>query len=107
MRGLARQAPHRLMAHVYVRYGGDLSGGQQLAEQAAAILRRHGLPAPTFWAFAGGVPALKQALHDGIEQLVLTEQQEEELLDEAERAFLATQQLLAELADLAPEPQPA
>ncbi|EDY39209.1 Heme oxygenase superfamily [Cyanobium sp. PCC 7001] len=107
MRGLARQAPHRLMAHVYVRYGGDLSGGQQLAEQAAAILRRHGLPAPGFWAFAGGVPALKQALHDGIEQLVLTEQQEEELLEEAERAFHATQQLLAELADLAPAPPPA
>jgi heme oxygenase len=107
LRSLARHAPHRLMAHVYVRYGGDLSGGQQLAEQATAILRRHGLPGPTFWAFAGGIPALKQALHDGIEQLELSEQQEEELLEEAEQAFLTTQQLLAELAELAPAPQPA
>ncbi|SBO43651.1 biliverdin-producing heme oxygenase [Cyanobium sp. NIES-981] len=107
LRGLARQAPHRLMAHVYVRYGGDLSGGQQLAQQAAAILARHQLSTPTFWAFARGIPALKQALHDGIEQLVLTEPQEEELLDEAEQAFVTTQRLLAELADLLPEPPPA
>lgn len=107
LRSLAAQAPHRLMAHVYVRYGGDLSGGQQLAEQARAILRRHGLSDVSFWAFGRDIPSLKQALHDGIEALTLTPQQEEELLEEAELAFHATQRLLAELGDLAPTPLPA
>jgi heme oxygenase len=101
LRALARQAPHRLMAHVYVRYGGDLSGGQQLAEQAAQILERHGLPSPSFWLFARPIGELKAALHDGFEQLQLSEAQEEELLAEAEDAFHLTQALLAELAELA------
>jgi heme oxygenase len=97
---LAAQAPHRLMAHVYVRYGGDLSGGQQLAAQANAILARHALPALSFWTFESDVPALKQQLHDGFEQMDLSTEEEEELLEEAELAFHTTQRLLAELANL-------
>lgn len=102
LRVLAQQAPHRLMAHVYVRYGGDLSGGQQLGAQADAILQAHGLPALQFWAFDRSTAELKQALHDGFEQLDLSPAEEEELLEEAESAFRATQRLLAELAELAP-----
>ena len=98
---LAQRAPHRLMAHVYVRYGGDLSGGQQLAQQANAILRAQGLPALSFWAFERPIEALKQELHDGLEALTLSAAEEEELLDEAEMAFRLTQRLLAELAELA------
>ncbi len=97
---LARQAPHRFMAHVYVRYGGDLSGGQQLAEQANAILRRHDLPAVSFWAFEHDLASLKHQLHDGFEEMDLSPEEEEELLEEAELAFHATQRLLAELAEL-------
>jgi heme oxygenase (biliverdin-producing, ferredoxin) len=97
---LARQAPHRLMAHVYVRYGGDLSGGQQLGGQADIILGRHGLPALKFWSFEQEIPALKIALHDGFEQMDLSEAEEEELLDEAVAAFKLTQKLLAELAEI-------
>jgi len=100
IRLLARQAPHRLMAHVYVRYGGDLSGGQQLGGQANIILGRHGLPALKFWTFKQEIPALKKALHDGFEQMDLSEAEEEELLDEAVLAFKLTQKLLAELAEL-------
>lgn len=102
LRVLAQQAPHRLMAHVYVRYGGDLSGGQQLAQQANAILERHGLPALSFWTFDRPTAELKQALHDAFEQFDLSPQEEEELLEEAESAFHTTQRLLAELADLPP-----
>jgi heme oxygenase len=97
---LARQAPHRLMAHVYVRYGGDLSGGQQLAAQANAILHKAGLPALSFWSFTAPITELKLALHDGFEELELSAAEEEELLDEAVQAFHATQRLLAELAQL-------
>jgi heme oxygenase len=98
--GLARQAPHRLLAHVYVRYGGDLSGGQQLAQRAGAILAAHGLPALDFWRFSQPIAELKQQLHDGYEALELSDAEEEELLAESEVAFHATQQLLAELAQL-------
>lgn len=97
---LARQAPHRFMAHVYVRYGGDLSGGQQLAEQANAILRSQELPALGFWAFEQDLPTLKHLLHEGFEEMDLSPEEEEELLEEAELAFHATQRLLAELAEL-------
>lgn len=44
VRALAARAPHRLMAHLCVHYGGDLSGGQQLAVQANALLRQASLP---------------------------------------------------------------
>jgi heme oxygenase len=101
LRVLAQQAPHRLMAHVYVRYGGDLSGGQQLAEHANAILRSHELPALSFWAFEPDLATLKHQLHEGFEAMDLFAEEEEELLEEAELAFHATQRLLAELAELA------
>lgn len=104
---LAASSPHRFMAHVYVRYGGDLSGGQQLAPCANGILRRHGLPALSFWVFDQPAAELKQALHGAFERFVLTERDEEQLLDEAEVAFRATQSLLAELADLAPAEEPS
>ncbi|MEB3264220.1 MAG: biliverdin-producing heme oxygenase [Synechococcus sp.] len=98
---LVREAPHRLMAHVYVRYGGDLSGGQQLAAQAQRILAAHGLPALSFWEFSAELPTLKQQLHQGFEELDLSPGEEEELLEECELAFQATQRLLAELGSLA------
>jgi heme oxygenase len=107
LRLLARQEPHRFLAHVYVRYGGDLSGGQQLAEQANAILRAHGLPAVEFWQFERPIPALKQALHDAFEQLELSDAEEADLLEESVAAFHATQRLLAELGELAPSPSAA
>ena len=97
---LARQSPHRLMAHVYVRYGGDLSGGQQLGAQANAIVRSHELPALNFWAFDQDRSTLKHQLHDGFEEMDLSAEEEEELLDEAVLAFHTTQRLLAELAQL-------
>jgi heme oxygenase len=95
---LARQAPHRFMAHVYVRYGGDLSGGQQLAEQANGILARSGLAPVSFWRFNAPTAELKQCLHGALERLDLSEGEEEELLAEAVDAFHATQRLLADLA---------
>ena len=97
---VAAQEPHRLMAHIYLRYGGDLSGGQRLGQAANAILHRNGMPALTFWIFDQDPNSLKQALHQGIEQLVLAGQQEEELLEEADLAFDTTQQLLGELDHL-------
>ena len=84
-----------------MRYGGDLSGGQQLAQQAAGILERAGLPGLIFWVFERPLAELKAGLHDGVEEMQLSEPQEQELLEEAEAAFQLTQRLLAELAELA------
>ncbi|MCF8141962.1 MAG: heme oxygenase, partial [Cyanobium usitatum Tobar12.5m-G36] len=67
---------------------------------ANAILSRHGLSALKFWSFEQEIPALKKALHDGFEQMDLSEAEEEELLDEAVAAFKLTQKLLAELAEI-------
>lgn len=100
LQALVARAPHRLMAHVYVRYAGDLSGGQQLAEQARRVLARQGLNNVEFWQFSAPTVQIKAALHDGIEELVLTDSMEAELLDEAETAFLLTQRLFAELSEL-------
>ena len=100
LQDLGLQAPHRLMAHVYVRYGGDLSGGQQLAAQANRILASQQLPALRFWSFEQPIPELKAGLHDGFEALQLNDREEQELLEESEAAFLLTQRLLAELAEL-------
>jgi len=102
LQALALQAPHRLLAHGYVRYGGDLSGGQQLAAQAQRVLAAHGLPSLSFWQFDRPLAELKQQFHDGIEQLQLTAAQEDDLLEEAVLAFHASQRLLAELAELSP-----
>ena len=99
LKALAQHAPHRFLAHVYVRFGGDLSGGQQLGSQANAILQRHGLPGLSFWAFDRPTVELKSALHGAFEQLDLSEGEDEELLEEAVLAFHATQRLLAELGD--------
>ncbi|MFM7264169.1 MAG: biliverdin-producing heme oxygenase, partial [Cyanobium sp.] len=94
---LAATAPHRLLAHVYVRYGGDLAGGQQLAPAAEAILAAAGGPSLQFWRFPLPVAELRQQLHDGIEALRLSPGEEEELLEEAEAALRLTHRLLAEL----------
>jgi heme oxygenase len=85
-----------------VRYGGDLSGGQQLGQQANRILARHGIPALSVWTFERPVEALKRDLHDGLEAMRLSPEQEQELLEEAEQAFLLTQRLLAELGAIGP-----
>jgi heme oxygenase len=91
----------RALAHAYVRYGGDLSGGQQLAHQANAIMAALDLPALSFWSFSRPSIDLKEALHGGIERLLLSAKGEEELMDEAQAAFGASQALLAELESLA------
>ena len=99
--GLAGQAPHRLLAHAYVRYGGDLSGGQQLAHQANEIMAALDLPALSFWSFSRPSIDLKEALHGGLERLLLGAKEEEELMAEALAALGASRALFAELAALA------
>ena len=102
IRLLIAENPHRLLAHVYIRYGGDLSGGQALGRQVNHTLQLAGYRSLIFWEFPRSVSLLKEQFHQGFEQLQLTEQQDMDLLDETENAFHLTQSLLSELADLTP-----
>lgn len=98
IRMLAAQQPHCLLAHVYVRYGGDLLGGQGLALLVNLSLQSAGYQSLLFWGFPCSVSLLKEQFHAGFEQLQLTEQQDDEFLDEVVNACHFTQRLLAELA---------
>jgi hypothetical protein len=51
-----------------------------LVQQAKAILVGQGLPPLQFWEFQRPIPELKQELHDAIEKMELSEDEEQELL---------------------------
>lgn len=88
----------RLLAHHYVRYLGDLSGGQIIAE----MLRRHyGLPddALTFYAFdgLGSKGTFKTRYREGMDAALADPSTYEVVLDEALRAYEANRLVFAAL----------
>jgi heme oxygenase (biliverdin-producing, ferredoxin) len=100
LRRLVTQEPHRLVAHAYVRYLGDLHGGQMLA---AAVRRAFALPAGEGVAFYDFGPpaqvlALRAQLRQALEALPLTAQEADDVVDEACLAFDAHERMFAELA---------
>lgn len=77
---------HLLIAHHYVRYMGDLSGGQAIGR----MMRRHyGVPAQacSFYNFSVRIKPYKDSYRDKLDALVLEDSQRVELLNEAEQAF--------------------
>ncbi|QWC84697.1 biliverdin-producing heme oxygenase [Nocardioidaceae bacterium] len=109
---VARSAPHRLLAHHYVRYLGDLSGGQVVASalrtaghdgvafydfSAVAESTRHGRPST--------VPFLRR-YREGLDAAALRAREADEVVEEAVRAFDLTTQLFLALdppaADVTP-----
>jgi len=71
LRQLALQAPRLLCAHAYVRYLGDLSGGQMLRRQVARGLGRSDGVGLAFYEFgdAAQVRTLAQDLRAGLDRL--------------------------------------
>ncbi len=53
LQGLAGTDPERLLAHAYVRYMGDLNGGQRLAPIVANALQLPGREGTAFYDFGG------------------------------------------------------
>ena len=91
----------RLVAHHYTRYLGDLSGGQAIG----ALVRRHyGLTETqtSFYHFAEieNIVRFKEQYRESLDQLVLTESELEELLNEVQLAFRLNQGLFAELGSV-------
>jgi heme oxygenase len=98
LRAHAASDPALLVAHVYVRYLGDLSGGQVLAR---VLARTHALPAGSgtaFYDFGASPRALADALRAAIDDLPLDERSRCSVIEEACTAFIGHVTLFEQLA---------
>lgn len=93
-----REAPERFLAHHYLRYLGDLSGGQAVA---ALMARHYQIPAEALSMYRFPDLPKPKVFKDGyrtlLDQAPLTEQQRENLLDEALRGFDLNAAMFAQL----------
>ncbi|WP_295683271.1 heme oxygenase (biliverdin-producing) [uncultured Nevskia sp.] len=73
-----------LVAHAYVRYLGDLAGGQMLARIVRRALSLEGDRGTAFYAFPSpGAAVLGQCFRDGLDRIVLLEAALDRIVDEA------------------------
>ncbi len=100
LQALDADAPERLLSHAYVRFLGDLSGGQILRRIVAGSAGLGAQDALNFYDFgdAAAARALTLAFRTGIDRLPSNPAQEEAIVDEAKRAFEWHLQLFDELA---------
>jgi heme oxygenase len=95
-----RGDPPRLVAHHYVRYLGDLSGGQIIA----MLMRRHyglGDDALTFYAFEG-IPSkggFKASYRRALDELLVDPATYEAVVDETRTAYEANRRLFVALGE--------
>lgn len=98
LRELMIDHPHRLVAHAYVRYLGDLSGGQILKKIASKTLGldRQGL---RFYHFDGIVDAdtFKTSYRARLDSLPVSEEEEKDILEEALLSFEMNGHIFQEL----------
>jgi len=96
---LAQTAPRLLLAHAYLRYLGDLHGGQMLARLIGQQFGLAGDDGTAFYTFGepAQVEALKRDFRAGLDALDLTPQQADTFVAEACDAFRLHQQLFDEL----------
>lgn len=89
LEALARQAPHLLAAHAYVRYLGDLNGGQQLSRIVRQALQLSGDEGTAFYDFTpAGEPAqLIASYREALDALPLDTSQSNAVIAEAVEAF--------------------
>jgi heme oxygenase (biliverdin-producing, ferredoxin) len=91
IRSAAAHRPVLLAAHAYVRYLGDLSGGQTMGRLVARGLGLAGGAGVAFYRFGmiGDLAACKRAFRAGLDALPLTEGDAALLIAEARAAFAA------------------
>jgi heme oxygenase len=91
----------RLTAHHYIRYLGDLSGGQAIARLVA---RHYQIPAEAlnFYNFEdiGDVVFYKKRYRDFLNLIALNEEQQEEFLSEVELLYALNRELFMDLGNL-------
>lgn len=90
---------HRVVAHHYVRYMGDIAGGQVIAQRLKNL---YGIPAEAlnFYDFEalGKIPPYRADYRSRLDALELTDTQREETLAEAKDAFAFNTAMFADLA---------
>ena len=104
LRDLAAHHPALLVAHAYVRYLGDLSGGQMLRRIVAGSLALADGRGTRFYDFgdASEVDAHVRAFRAGLAQLDFDAEQSAAIVAEAVLAFRLHQELFDELASAPP-----
>ncbi len=102
---LADRHPHLLLAHAYVRYLGDLSGGQHIARIVRRVLPPKLDSAVEFYDFPdlGDLDAFKASVREDLDALAVSDEVVGELVAEARRGFELHATLFNELADALPE----
>jgi len=99
LRQLTQAQPQALAAHAYVRYLGDLSGGQVLARVVTGMFGLRAGGGVRFYDF--GTPAetrqLAQDLRSGLNRLPVDDATAQALLDEACAAFVRHKHLFEQL----------
>jgi len=98
LREIAERAPISLVAHCYVRYLGDLSGGQVLRKMAKLHFGLDG-EGSSFYEFPeiGDVSAFKDEFRRRLDELPLRDGEREALLEEARTAFSLNASIFDEL----------
>lgn len=101
---IGQKKPWLLAAHSYVRYLGDLSGGQALKRVAAKALQLSG-DGLNFYEFPAiaDIAAFKNTYREGLDSLPLSEAAKEELVAEAIHAFELNTMVFEDLEDIQPQ----
>lgn len=97
---LARTAPVLLLPHAYLRYLGDLHGGQMLARVVRQRFNLQGERGTAFYSFGEDLQQLEQLKRDfraGLDALVLAPQQADAFVAEACEGFRLHARLFDEL----------
>jgi heme oxygenase len=92
--------PDLLVAHAYVRYLGDLSGGQALARLVTRHLDLSQGSGVAFYDFGspGVIACLKQVFKDGLDRISGSDVELAAIVEEAQLAFRLHAELFAKLA---------
>jgi len=100
LQGLAEAASPALVAHAYVRYLGDLHGGQVLKRLVVRHYALTGGAGTSFYDFGPEpeVQALRQRLRSALASLPMDAVAQDEVVAEARWAFVQHQRLFEELA---------
>lgn len=96
---VAREHPALLAAHAYVRYMGDLSGGQILRDVVWRALSLDDAEGTAFYMFAGGdIEKTKSTFRAALDSLPVDDDLARRIVAEARAAFVLHIRLFEELA---------